>query len=79
MYKNTRSLLNDYYVVLYDQEDNPVFVEEDLNCLNKHLNIAKCHLLERIRNNQGIVFNGHIVNIHLFKKEKIQENYKRCK
>ena len=71
--------LNDYFVSVYDNQDNNVFNFESIENTSKFFNISLKELLIKIRNNSYIKINDNIYKFYLYKKNKFERkrNYAR--
>ena len=67
-----------YYLSVYDINDNFITNIDDIKNATTLFNIENKELLNKLRNNENFVYNGHIVKVYIYKKFKIQECYRRC-
>ena len=76
--KSNLDWFNDnYFIAIYDQNDNNIMSFEDIETPVKVFNITLQRLLDKIRNNLGIEYKGHKLKIYVFEKEKEIENVRR--
>lgn len=66
-----------YFVALYDYEDNYVTQFEDVESTSHAFNIPVKKVLYLIRNDSYIVVNNHKYKMYLVRKEKIKEEVRR--
>lgn len=68
-----------YYLCIYDLNDNFLYQFESLENATQLLNIQTKDLLRRIRNKQNIILNNQKVKLYLYKKFNIEEKgIQRC-
>lgn len=66
-----------YFVALYDYNDNYITSFEDVESTGNAFNIPIKKVLYLLRTDSYIVINNHKCKMYLVRKEKIEEDFKR--
>lgn len=67
---------DNYFISLYLEDEN-IGTFDNLHSLVKFLNIRPCVLYERLRNNQRVRYQGHLLDIVICEKENLDILEKR--
>lgn len=76
MKKDTKNILNNYFVALYTLNDEIITTFEDIEMLSHAINMRKGDLLRAIREKNNINIFGHRAKIYLYEKQDIKERGK---
>ena len=80
MCRSLKEKYKDYYIAMYDKNDNYVYSFENIEDAANVLNIEAKEVSRKIKNDDYIRFGKTVVKLYLQPKFKINENYKRkCK
>lgn len=60
---------DNYFVALYTKEDEYITCFENVEEISNFFNVPVCKVLERIRNDQFIVYKNNFCKLYLVKKE----------
>lgn len=68
-------LLNDYFIAVYDLQDNYIYSFDDIDKLTQFFNLSLKEILIKIKNN--LVINKEF-KFYLYKKPKFERKRKKC-
>ena len=74
---NLRWFNDNFFIAVYDQNDNYIASFENIESIETAFNIKLKEVLKRIKNNLGLEYNGHKLRLFVYKKEKIEEKSRR--
>lgn len=81
-YRNTKNIEwfnNNYFIAIYDYYDDNIESFENINELAKKYNLTKRYIFKALRTQMGLEIHNSKIYMYVFKKTKINENYKRTK
>ena len=67
-----KSFLNDYFVAIYDLQDNYVYSFDDIESLTQFFNLSLKEILLKIKNNLTIKLQNKEFRLYIYKKPKYE-------